>query len=195
MPANDAVAEDSRLSAADINRVAGSAAAAYLIAKLREEREMPIRYIALPTDQVRALQVGGPDAYGMAPERYISDGQGVPCRHCLRNVQAGAEYLILAYRPFSQLQPYAETGPIFLHAEQCDRAPESDVLPEMYRPTAEHIVRGYGHDDRIVYGSGAVVPTPMIDERAEELLRRPDIAYLHMRSAKNNCYACRIERG
>ncbi len=52
----------------------------------------------------------------------------------------------------------------------------------------------YGHDDRIVYGTGAVVATHKICERAHELLEREDIAYLHMRTARNNCYACRIER-
>ena len=132
---------------------------------------MPIRFVALPTDAVRSLQSGGPDAYGMTPERRISDGDGVPCRHCLRNVAAGETYLVLAYRPFPALQPYAETGPIFLHAEPCARATESDVLPEMYRPTAAHIVRGYDRDDRIVYGTGAVVPTEKICDRAHELLR------------------------
>ena len=30
---------------------------------------MLIRYVALPTDEVRALQAGAPDAYGMTPER------------------------------------------------------------------------------------------------------------------------------
>ena len=155
---------------------------------------MPIRFVALPTDAVRFLQSGGPDAYGMTPERRLSDGDGVPCRHCLRNVGAGEAYLVMAYRPFPVLQPYAETGPIFLHAEPCARATESDLLPEMYRPMAAHIVRGYDRHDRIVYGTGAVVPTEKICERAHELLARDDLAYLHMRSAKNNCFACRIER-
>ena len=43
---------------------------------------MLIRYVALPTDEVRALQAGAPDAYGMTPERRTSDGDGVPalCR-------------------------------------------------------------------------------------------------------------------
>ena len=155
---------------------------------------MPLRYVALPTDEVRALQRGGADAYGMAPERRVSDGDGVPCRHCLRTVAAGKDYLILAYRPFPELQPYAETGPIFLCAEECERAPETDVIPPMFLATPDYILRGYGSDDRIVYGSGAVVPTHMICGRSHELLRRPDIAYLHMRSARNNCYQCRIER-
>ena len=132
---------------------------------------MLIHFKALPTEDVRRLQHGGPDAYGFTPERKMSDGDGVPCRHCLRNVAAGHEYLILAYRPFPALQPYAETGPIFLHAEECERAPESDALPDMFKPTPDYIVRGYGADDRIVYGSGAVVPT------------RPD------RGARTHCWS------
>jgi Protein of unknown function (DUF1203) len=155
---------------------------------------MHLRYVALPTEKVRALQRGEPDAYGMVPERRVSDGDGVPCRHCLKNVAAGQDYLILAYRPFPKLQPYAETGPIFLCAEECERALETYVIPPMFRATLDYILRGYGSDDRIVYGSGAVVPTHMICGRSRELLQRPDIAYVHMRSARNNCYQCRIER-
>lgn len=117
----------------------------------------------------------------------------MPCRHCLRNVAAGECYLILAYRPFPQLQPYAETGPIFLHAQECPRAVETDELPELFTKTRSYILRGYGADDRIVYGTGMVAETPEIVETATVLLKRPDVAYVHMRSARNNCYQCRIE--
>jgi len=155
---------------------------------------MSIQFKALPTEDVRAFQHGAADAYGRTPERQISDGDGVPCRHCLKNVAAGAPYLVLAYRPFPALQPYAETGPIFLHAQECERAVEADTLPEMLE-SSDYIVRGYGSDDRIVYGSGGVIPTDAIAARAETLFERDDIAYVHVRSARNNCYQCRIERG
>ncbi|RWP38823.1 DUF1203 domain-containing protein [Mesorhizobium sp.] len=154
---------------------------------------MTIQFKALPTEGVTTLQRGGPDAYGLIPERKISDGDGVPCRHCLKNVAAGEAYLVLAYRPFPQLQPYAETGPIFLHAEPCERAAEAETLPEILE-SSDYIVRGYGSDDRIVYGSGGVIPTGAIAARAESLFERDDIAYVHVRSARNNCYQCRIER-
>ncbi|RUW66627.1 DUF1203 domain-containing protein [Mesorhizobium sp. M4B.F.Ca.ET.049.02.1.2] len=154
---------------------------------------MTIQFKALPTDNVRALQRGGADAYGHRPERQVSDGDGVPCRHCLKNVAAGDAYLVLAYRPFPELQPYAETGPIFLHAQECERAPEDAALPEMLE-SSDYIVRGYGRNDRIVYGSGGGIATPDIAARAETLLERDDIAYIHVRSARNNCYQCRIER-
>ena len=154
---------------------------------------MSVQFKALPTEAVRALQRGGPDAYGRMPERMISDGDGVPCRHCMRNVAQGDAYLVLAFRPFLELQPYAETGPIFLHAEECERAAEGSTLPEMLA-SSDYIVRGYGRDDRIVYGTGAVIATDGIAARAGELFERDDVAYIHVRSARNNCSQCRIER-
>ncbi|MBZ9898456.1 DUF1203 domain-containing protein [Mesorhizobium sp. BR1-1-6] len=154
---------------------------------------MTIQFKALPTQDVRALQRGGPDAYGNTPERKVSDGDGMPCRHCLKNIAGGDDYLILAYRPFPKLQPYAETGPIFLHAQECERAAESQALPEILE-SPDYIVRGYGTDDRIVYGSGGVIATDAIAARAEALLERDEIAYVHVRSARNNCFQCRIER-
>ena len=40
-----------------------------------------IRFTPIPTETVRALQAGGPDANGQLPERHVSDGGGNPCRH------------------------------------------------------------------------------------------------------------------
>ncbi|MGB4910282.1 MAG: DUF1203 domain-containing protein, partial [Tabrizicola sp.] len=73
-----------------------------------------MRYVAIPTSVVRALQAGGVDANGQVPERQRAEGGGNPCRHCLKMIPEGAEMLVLAHRPFPAPQPYAEVGPIFL---------------------------------------------------------------------------------
>lgn len=153
---------------------------------------MTIAFTAMPTKDAARLWRGGTDAYGLVPETRTADGPGYPCRHCLRNIDAGDELLVLAYRPFPELQPYAETGPIFLHKQPCKRYEASEVLPPILS-SPDYIVRGYGTDDRIVYGTGAVTPTERIRDRAEEMLARSDVAYLHVRSARNNCYQCRID--
>jgi hypothetical protein len=57
------------------------------------------------------------------------------------------------------------------------------------------IVRGYSADERIVYGTGAVVATDRIEETAATLFARDDVAFVHVRSASNNCFQCRIDRG
>jgi hypothetical protein len=153
-----------------------------------------IVFKAMPTGEARHFQNGGLDAYGQRPEQRVSDGDGVPCRHCLRDVVAGEDYLVLAYRPFPALQPYAETGPIFLHAEPCARAEDAPETPSMLLRRKAHLIKGYGADDRIVYGTGQIVESPGLAEAAGKILARPDVAYVHVRSSVNNCYTCRIER-
>lgn len=151
-----------------------------------------MRYVAIPTAVARHYQAGGRDENGLVPERHVSVGGGNPCRHCLKMIPEGAGMLILAHRPFPSLQPYAELGPIFLCADECE-AGGGEEMPEMLA-SPDYIVRGYGADDRIVYGTGGVVATGAIAARAGELLGDGRVAYLHVRSARNNCYQCRIER-
>lgn len=153
---------------------------------------MPIRFQPLPTNLVRALQAGAPDANGQVPERIVATGGGNPCRHCLAMIPEGAGMLVLAHRPFPAPQPYAEVGPIFLCADPC-AAGGGPELPAMLN-SPDYIVRGYGVNDRIVYGTGGVVATGDIPVRASVLLADPGVAYVHVRSARNNCYQVRIER-
>ncbi len=124
-----------------------------------------LKFVALATETVQGLRAGDPDANGQAPERQVSDGSGLPCRHCLGDIAAGEPFLILAHRPFPEPQPYAETGPIFLHAEPCERHGEVDEVPALFLSRAQLLIRGNGADDRIVYGTGQVVPSAGICSR------------------------------
>lgn len=154
---------------------------------------MTFHFHAIDTATARHLQNGGPDAYGQTIERATSDGDGIPCRHCLALIPAGKSYLILAHRPFEGLNAFTETGPIFLCAEPCERATPGPELPSMLE-SQHYILRGFDHQERIVYGTGKVIPTDEIQRRAAQLLANPIIAFVHVRSAANNCYHCRIER-
>ena len=151
-----------------------------------------IRFTAIPTETARAYQAGGPDANGQKPEHHISDGAGNPCRHCLQMIPEGAGMLILAHRPFPSAQPYAELGPVFLCADACAAGGGADIPEILASP--DYIIRGYSAENRIVYGTGAVVPTATIPAEAETRLTDPRITYVHIRSARNNCYQLRIDR-
>jgi hypothetical protein len=154
---------------------------------------MDLIFSALPTETVTRLRAGGSDANGQPPERTVSDG-GNPCRHCLAEIAAGEAMLILAHRPFPAPQPYAELGPIFLHAGNCPRHPDSPQMPAMFAGWERLMVRGYGMDDRIVYGTGQVVDTARLEAACRDLFADPRVAYIHLRSAKNNCYQARVDR-
>jgi len=152
-----------------------------------------LQFSAMPSEIARALWQGGTDAYGNQPDRTVSDGVGVPCRHCLRPVEKGAAYLILAYRPFPEKQAYAETGPIFLHGSPCSRYEKVGEMPAMFWKGSQFLLRAYNAENRIIYGTGAVVAVGDLEATARQLLANPDAAYLHLRSSQYNCFLCRIE--
>ncbi|MEX3011321.1 DUF1203 domain-containing protein [Hoeflea sp. TYP-13] len=155
---------------------------------------MSIVFKALSTKDARALQAGGLDSNGQLPERQVSDGEGNPCRHCLQYIAKGKEMLVLGHRPFGSVQPYAEMGPIFLCADACERNEETSNLPVVIETRPRFIVRGYTADERIRYGTGDVVETEDIIEACEARFEDPEIAFIHVRSASNNCFYCRVER-
>ncbi|MBY8976060.1 DUF1203 domain-containing protein [Rhodobacteraceae bacterium NNCM2] len=153
-----------------------------------------IVFTPIPTETARHYQGGGTDAYGNRPERAVSDGSGNPCRHCLGFIPKGEEMLILAHRPFDALQPYAETGPIFVCARECAPWTAEETPPILKREGEARLLKGYSAENRIVYGLGRIVPVGEITAEARALLADPRVAYVHIRSSTNNCFTCRVDR-
>lgn len=146
----------------------------------------------IATNYVDALRRGSTDANGQGAVASIARGTANPCRHCLGLIAEGDQKLVLAHRPFDRVQPYAEVGPIFLHATHCERY-ESNQLPAWFAHLQPAIIRGYGSDDWIRYETGAVVPGTQLTAMCEEILSNREVAYVHIRS-KYNCFQCRVDR-
>lgn len=65
-----------------------------------------------------------------------------------------------------------------------------------YRPFARlqpAIIRGYGHEDWILYEIGSAVPGEELSAVCEEIVSNPHVSYVHIRS-KYNCFQCRVDR-
>lgn len=153
---------------------------------------MKISVSGIPTHEVDRIRAGGPDAHGQQALVRIAEGAANPCRHCLELIREGDEKLVLAYRPFADLQPYAEVGPIFLHPKTCARYDGTGV-PGWFAFMDPAIVRGYGSDNWIRYDTGRVVRGMEIEDACRAILGDPSIAYVHVRS-KFNCFQCRVGR-
>lgn len=152
---------------------------------------MSIHFHPLPAEHIASIRNTRTDSYSNVVEVAISDGDGIPCRFCLKVTPKGMPFLILAHRPFEGQNAYTETGPIFL-CEDCTGTTPSSSLPDILTATT-YIVRGYSADERIVYGTGKVTPTADIASYAESLLAQNDITFVDVRSASNNCFLCRIK--
>ena len=95
--------------------------------------------------------------------------------------------------PFAAIafgRPYSESGPIFVHAEPCERYAATDEFPPEFR--SGRVLRAYDsqHDmiaAEVVNGEG---PEAVI----ERFLQKPETAFIHVRSASRGCYTMGVER-
>ena len=153
---------------------------------------MQITVRGIPSEVVDRIRSGGKDANGQPAQLRFAEGVANPCRHCLGLIGEGEEKLVLAYRPFDVLQPYAECGPIFLHKTSCEQYDETS-LPTWFDFLDPAIIRGYDRDDWIRYDTGSVVRGPDLGDACDTILSDETIAYVHIRS-KFNCFQCRVDR-
>ena len=162
-----------------------------------------LKFSGMKTEDAERLWRGEADDHGNPPEVATSNGAGNPCRHCLKMIEEGEKFLVFSYRPFDGLQPYAEQGPIFLHAEPCeayqaDEKPEAPLsplppLPPVLEDSPRYMLRGYDQDQRIVYGSGTIADKEDIHDTARDMLKQSNIEFVHVRSATNNCWQARVD--
>ncbi len=151
-----------------------------------------MRVTGIPTEHYEFYRDGGADANGQAPIVMTAEGGANPCRHCLGLIADGEAKLVLSYRPFDAPQPYAETGPIFLHQSACARY-ESDELPSWFAFLDPAAIRGYGADNWIRYDTGRVVRGSELADVSASILADASIGYAHIRS-KFGCFQCRVDR-
>ena len=144
---------------------------------------------AIPAAELDRIRSRGVDDLGneLRPQR--ADG-GEPLRCCLREATAGEDLLLIGYRPSPLGGPYAEIGPVFVHADRCAGYAEPDAYPKGFRDRTL-VFRSYGPDGRIV--AGEVVAGANAEPAIERLLSRPDVARIDGRSVTYGCYLFRIE--
>lgn len=117
--------------------------------------------------------------------------RGVPCRHCLRITQPGERVIALAYRPFDPGGPYAEVGPIFVHAQPCRSYGEDDRFPEDFRKRVLAL-RGYNNEGTIEEALLSEAGDP--ESSLDTLFANERVRFVHVRNPAWGCYDFQVER-
>jgi hypothetical protein len=150
------------------------------------------RVVAIPSEvaeQVRAT--GKSPNYGFPVHREVAAGRA-PCRHCLKLIRKDEEELLLfTYDPFRELGEPPLPGPVYIHAENCGRHPDSDAIPEEYRGRLLTL-EGYGENRALV--KEIRVSDGAEERAAEELFSEARIRYVNVRSTEAGCFLFRLER-
>ena len=115
----------------------------------------------------------------------VAEPAAVPVRCCLRVARTGERALLVAYRPPGGRGPYAETGPVFVHAEPCEGYRGGQPWPADFADRRQ-VLRGYDRVGRIV---DAVLAEPNQGPATLATLFGDDrIVVVHSRNVLYGCF-------
>jgi Protein of unknown function (DUF1203) len=147
---------------------------------------------AIPSKVAAAVRATGKaPEYGFPAHQETAAGRA-PCRHCLRLIREHEEELLLfTYDPFGELGQPPLPGPVYIHAQHCERRLEQHSFPDEYRGRLLTLT-AYGEERKLLQEKRLNAGGE--DEEAEKLFADPSVKYVHVRSTEAGCYLFRLDR-
>jgi hypothetical protein len=148
------------------------------------------RIAPLPTEvaeEARRVAESGAEDHAIIK---VDSATGYPCRHCLRWAQPGERVILFPYASIPPGHPYSETGPIFVHAERCERYGATGEYPVDFRNA--RVFRAYDANYNMIDAEVANGNDP--EAVIEKLLQNPKTEFVDARSVTRGCFTFRILR-
>jgi hypothetical protein len=152
------------------------------------------RVQAIPAAVLDRIRAAGHDDFDNPLAAILDEAGGSPLRCCLRPSAPGDVVCLISYRPFARPGPYAEVGPVFVHAEACPGYAANDRYPDGYRDWPTMIFRPYRRDGAIAYDAIRMGDASTAGALVAEILADPDIEFIHTRNVAAGCYMFTITR-
>ena len=148
------------------------------------------RILPLPTEIAEAARHAVKE--GASDHAIVSaDSPGSsPCRHCLRWAQPGERVILFPYAAIPSGHPYSETGPIFVHADECQRYSATNEYPVDFRNG--RVFRAYDAKYKII--DAQIMNGSEPEAVIESLFQNPDTAFVDVRSVTHGCFTFRVQR-
>lgn len=128
--------------------------------------------------------------YGHPANRELAKSYG-PCRHCLRTFRIGEEdRLLFTYQPFGEAGSLPAPGPVFIHADLCERYDQS-TLPPDFR-SLPLVFEAYRNGGWLVVQERIGVEAS--DASLGAIFDQTGADYVHIRNAEAGCFMARVER-
>jgi hypothetical protein len=149
---------------------------------------------AIDSRGLAELRADGVDHRGNVVEPFVDPDGGWPLRCCLTDSRPGDELAIVAWSPFEWSGPYAEVGPIVIHAGECAGFAAGGVPAQFL--AREQRLRPYGHDHRIAYDRiTSVAGDGSLPDALAALLACDDVDVVHVRNERAACFSFSARRG
>ena len=147
---------------------------------------LALAYLPIPAEIAAEARRTLRDRFG----HQLQERNQAPCRSCLRISKEPEDLILLSYQPLADTNPYAEVGPVFVHAHDCVPY-DSSAFPNDFL-SRELVVRAYDRAERIA--DAAIAAPGEAEAAAARFLADENIAEVHVRHRSYTCYDFKIVR-
>ncbi|MFL6142506.1 MAG: DUF1203 domain-containing protein [Labedaea sp.] len=150
-----------------------------------------LRIVGVEAERLARIRERGADEFGNAWTARTAQGWE-PLRCCLTRAGEGAQIALICHTPWSEPSPWLEAGPVFVHFGPCAGYLTPELYPEQFS-SGKRTVNPFGHDGERVYEYITFMAEDDDHEAVvRETLARPEVAFLHVRSATAGCFTFEV---
>lgn len=158
-------------------------------------------YEIRPMDADVLRQLRDRDDAGEEPRLVMDEEGGSPLRCCHTRAKPHETVALVSYAPLRRWAretganpgAYNETGPIFIHPDDCG-GPSGNGFPEDMLGD-RRVLRYYSMDGRILGGRYVEIKDPTaIEAELDDLYGNPDVAAVHLRAVEYGCFLVETRR-
>lgn len=146
----------------------------------------------LQPHRLDAVRERGEDEFGNPLAPFAAAGEGEPLRCCLRYARPGERIALISWAPFTEVSPWREVGPVYIHAERCDGYPEPGLPAELRR--GPRVLRTYRSDGSMSYAHNTLAGEEDLEPLLDRLLTEPEVATVHVRTVLPQCFLYAVTR-
>jgi hypothetical protein len=151
-----------------------------------------MRIVAMPTETANTVRstLKAP-VYGFPAHVEIA-GDAAPCRHCLKTFVPGKDRRILfTYDRFAGIESLPQPGPVYIHADNCERYATENIFPEELR-NGPRTLEAYAHGRKLI--ATEYIADGKYEDSIEKMFANHDTSYIQVNSTTAGCFTFRIER-
>jgi hypothetical protein len=151
-----------------------------------------MRIMAIPTETANTVRstLTAP-VYGF-PAHVEVASDAAPCRHCLKTFVAGKDRRILfTYDRFAGVESLPQPGPVYIHADNCERYATENIFPEELR-NSPRTLEAYAHGRKLI--ATEYIADGKYEDAIEKMFANRETSYIQVNSTTAGCFTFRIDR-
>ena len=153
-----------------------------------------ITIVPIDPTVLRQVRTSGVDMLGRPAEWFIDHDGGNQVRCCLTKSRPGERIGLISHRPLEVERPWAEVGPVYIHADTCPVDADTIPFPDWLDLSAR-VLRAYDASGAMIYAANRIVQAgDGVEAALKDILSDPMITEVHIRNLVEQCFIAKAVR-